>query len=380
VSRKPGAAVEPRASSRATNAAPETRGSRGRTGRRARGGPPRLPPGFASLVVLRAAACLLLASGCESGDATSRVVFTVYDQDVRCETAGGCVVEASGLPATGERLDVAGVTSPGASRHDPGLYLYAGGFRANGAFFELELDVPAYLGAEVRDLSASYREYVGGAPLFQSDAVGGEIQLVPLAGDGGPYAGSFDLRFLDDGRDGLRNTGDEVLRTLRFGSFTLSGREPERPTRPIAVREEDVYVDVQVRIDIELDPAWTYDADGCDDSTPEGYGEGSGCEGDTSTDPGGGAGCEGDTTGDVGGGSGCEGDASGDTGGGSGCEGDAGGGGSGFCGGSSGGGCQGDSPVSAAGPRARPRRPNRIFSAGLPFLALLATRFILRRR
>lgn len=322
----------------------------------------------------------LLAAGCDSGDATSRVVATVFDQDVRCEN-DVCLVVASGLPATGERIDVAGVTSSGASRHDPGLYLYAGGFRANGAFFELELDVPAYLGAEVRNLSASYREYVGGAPFFDSDVVGGEIQLVPLAGEGGPYAGVFDLRFLDYGRDDRQGTGDEMIRTLRFGSFTLSGREPERPTRPIEVRPEDVYVDVQVDIDLDLDPAYDYYADGCDDSTPEGYGEGSGCEGDTSTDPGGGAGCEGDTTGDVGSGSGCEGDTSGDVGSGGGCEGDTGGGGSSFCGGSSGGGCEGDTVASASGARARPRhRPNRVFSAGLPFLALLATRFVLRRR
>lgn len=375
----PETAVAPPSSSIARKDAPGTCDARRRMGRRAPLGPARKPVALAPSVAVRAAAYALLAAGCDAGDATSRVVFTVYDQDVRCEATGACVVEASGLPATGERLDVAGVTSSGASRHDPGLYLYAGGFRANGAFFELELDVPAYLGAEVRDLSASYREYVGGAPLFQSDAVGGEIQLVPLAGDGGPYAGIFDLRFLDDGRDGLRNTGDEVIRTLRFGSFTLSGREPERPTRPIEVREDDVYVDVQVDIDLELDPAWSYQSDGCDDSTPEGYGEGSGCEGDTSTDPGGGAGCEGDTTGDVGGGSGCDGDTSGDTGGGGGCEGDA-GGGSSFCGGSSGGGCEGDSLASSSSARGRPRRPNRIFSAGLPFLALLVTRFVLRRR
>lgn len=328
-----------------------------------------------------AAAVVLLVLGCDGGDATSRVVATVFDQTVLCEAADRCIVESSGEPATGERFDVAGVTSSGASRHDPGLYLYAGGFRANGVFFELELDVPAYLGAEVRDLSASYREYVGGAPLFGSDSVGGEIQLVPLSGEDGPYAGIFDLRFLDYGRDDLRNTGDELVRTLRFGSFTLSGREPERPTRPIEVREEEVYVDVQVQIDIELDPAYDYYSDGCDDSTPEGYNEGIGCEGDTSTDPGGGAGCEGDTVGDVGGGDGCEGDTSSDFDGGGGCEGDTGGSGSSFCGGSSGGGCEGDSLASGASARARPRhRTNRIFSAGLPFLALLVTRFVLRRR
>jgi hypothetical protein len=334
----------------------------------------------ASLVALAAAAAL--AAGCDAGDATSRIVATVFDQTVRCEAVDTCVVDSTGEPATGERFDVGGVTSSGASRYDPGLYLYAGGFRASGVFFELELDVPAYLGAEVRDLSASYREYAGGLPLFASDAVGGEIQLVPLAGEDGPYAGIFDLRFIDYGRDDLRNTGDEIIRTLRFGSFTLSGREPERPTRPIEVREEDVYVDVQVDIDIELDPAYDYYSDGCDDSTPEGYDEGSGCQGDTSTDPGGGAGCEGDTTGDVGGGEGCEGDTSSDFDGGGGCEGDTGGGsGSSFCGGSSGGGCEGDSLASGSSARARPpRRPNRFFSAGLPLLALLVTRFVLRRR
>jgi len=50
------------------------------------------------------------------------------------------------------------------------------------------------------------------------------------------------------------------------------------------------------------------------------------------------------------------------------------------CGGSSGGGCEGDSLASSSSARGRPRRPNRIFSAGLPFLALLVTRFVLRRR
>jgi hypothetical protein len=78
-----------------------------------------VPTGLAPSVAFRAVTCLLLAAGCDSGDATSRVVFTVYDQDVRCETAGGCVVEASGLPATGERLDVAGGTTPRASPPHP---------------------------------------------------------------------------------------------------------------------------------------------------------------------------------------------------------------------------------------------------------------------
>jgi hypothetical protein len=344
------------------------------TGRRR----PAIRSALAGWCVMLAATGLL--AGCDSGDATSRVVATVFDQSVQCETADTCVVASSGEPATGERFDVAGVTSSGASRYDPGLYLYAGGFRANGVFFELELDVPAYLGAEVRDLSASYREYAGGDPLFASDAVGGEIQLVPLSGEDGPFAGIFDLRFIDYGRDDLRGTGDELVRTLRFGSFTLSGREPERPTRPIEVRPDDVYVDVQVDIYIE-DPAFDYYSDGCDDSTPEGYNEGTGCEGDTSTDPGGGAGCEGDTVGDVGGGSGCEGDTPSDFDGGGGCAGDTGGGGEGCSSSPGSGGCEGDTFGTGSSARARPKgRTNRFFSAGLPLLALLLTRFVLRRR
>jgi len=331
---------------------------------------------------------------CDTGDVTTRVVTTVFELPVRCAADGTCVTEETNLPVTGERFDVAGVLSSGASQYDPGLYLYAGGFRASGIFYELELDIPAYVGEESREIVASYREYLAGRPFFTSARVGGTIQLVSLSGNDGPYAGVFDLTFIDPGRDAAFETTDDDVRTLRFGSFTLSGHEPENPTRPDYTWGDQVWVDVDADVVI-YDPAYDYDPAGCGGDTAEGYGEGSGCEGDTSTDPGGGAGCEGDTTGDVGGGSGCEGDTSGDLGGGEGCSGDtsgdSGGGGgcsgdsggtSSGCGGSNGGGgCTGDVAGSSATVRAPTRsRPNRYLSASLPLLALLVTRGILRRR
>ncbi|MBI5498842.1 MAG: hypothetical protein HY907_01255 [Deltaproteobacteria bacterium] len=337
-----------------------------------------------------ASACLaaLPAAGCDTGDVTSRVVATVYEDAVRCD-AGACVSEASGLPATGERFDVVGVLSGGASQYDPGLYVYAGGFRTGGAFFELEIDLPAYAGEETRDIDASYREYLAGAPVFRSARVGGGISIVSLEGQDGPYAGEFDLLFTDAGTDGTVGTADDRVRSLRIGSFTLSGREPESRPRPEYTWNDRVWVDVDVEVVFD-DPAYDYET-GCDGSTPEGYSEGSGCEGDTSTDPGGGAGCEGDTTGDVGGGSGCSGDTTGDVGGGSGCSGDTGGGGSGCSGdtgggggcsgGGGGGGCAGDAGPSGSAMRpGSSRRTNRVLSASLPLLALLITRSILRRR
>ncbi|MBI5491073.1 MAG: hypothetical protein HY905_27325 [Deltaproteobacteria bacterium] len=325
-------------------------------------------------------ACLLLfllAAGCDTGDVTSRVVATVYEDAVRCD-ATACVSEASGLPATGERLDVMGVLSGGASQYDPGLYVYAGGFRANGSFFELEIDLPAYAGEEARDIDASYREYLAGAPVFRSERVGGGISIVSLEGQDGPYAGEFDLLFTDPGPDGAVGSVDDRVRSLRIGSFTLSGREPESRPRPEYTWNDRVWVDVDVGVVID-DPAYDYQT-GCDGSSPEGYSEGSGCEGDTSTDPGGGGGCEGDTTGDVGGGSGCSGDTTGNAGGGSGCSGDTGGGGGG-CGGGGGGGCEGDAGPSGTVARGGgARRGNRALSASLPLLALVVTRSILRRR
>jgi len=331
------------------------------------------------LVLAALAPCL---GSCDNGDVTSRVTANVYERPVRC-TADGCFVEESGEPATGERLDVAGVLSSGASQYEPGLYVYAGGYRASGIFFELEIDLPADLGAEPREIKASYREYLAGHPLFQSSRVGGGISIVSLSGNDGPYAGVFDLLFTDDGPDGAALTPDDRVRSLRLGSFTLSGREPENPERPEYTWPDLVSVDVQTDIVLD-DPAYDYDY-GCDGSSPEGYGEGTGCEGDTSTDPGGGAGCEGDTTGDLGGGSGCSGDTTSDPGGGSGCSGDTTGdlgGGSGCSGDApSGGGCSGDAAPAVSSSRATGRhRPNRILSASLPRLALMLTRSILRRR
>ena len=334
---------------------------------------------------------VLAAAGlaCNTSDVTTRVTASLYEQAVRCDGSATCTPDPAGPPVTSERLDVAGILSSGASQYDPGLYLYAGGFRADGAFFELELDVPAYVGEETREVSASYREYFHALPLFQSARVGGEIQIVALAGDSGPYAGIFDLLFTDFGPDGSPGTPDDRVRSLRFGSFTLSGREPENPPRPEYTWGDRVLVDVDADVVID-DPAYDYTTDGCDGNVPEGYGEGTGCEGDTSTDPGGGSGCEGDTSTDPGGGAGCEGDTSGDLGGG-GCSGDTGGGGAGCSGDTGGGsGCSSAGSSSgcdaAAGPsgtalRQNPgRRPNRIFSASLPLLALFVTRQILRRR
>jgi hypothetical protein len=305
-----------------------------------------------------------LLLGCDSGDVTSRVVATVYETVVPCDGTA-CIADASGLPATGERFDVVGVLSGGASRFDPGLYVYAGGFRTGGVFFELEIDLPAWPGAETRDIDASYREYLAGAPVFRSVLVGGAIAIVSLDGDQGAYAGEFDLVFTDPGGDGAVGTADDEVRSLRLGSFTLSGREPQSRPRPEYTWNDRVWVDVEVDVVID-DPAYEYDT-GCDGSAPEGYSEGAGCEGDTSTDPGGGAGCTGDTTGDGGGGRGCSGDTGG---GGSGCSGDTGGGG---CAG-------GASPAATSAGRATPRRPNRVLSASFPLLALLLTRAILRRR
>ncbi len=337
--------------------------------------------------------CVVAAAGlaCNTSDVTTRVTATVFDQPVRCDASATCTPEPAAPPATSERLDVAGILSSGASRYDPGLYVYAGGFRADGAFFELELDVPAYVGEEIRDVSASYREYFHASPIFLSAKAGGEIRIVALAGQDGPYAGIFDLLFTDYGPDGVVGTPDDRVRSLRLGSFTLSGKEPENPPRPEYTWGDHVEVNVDTDVVID-DPAYDYETDGCDGSVPEGYDEGTGCEGDTSTDPGGGAGCEGDTTGDVGGGSGCEGDTSGDVGGGAGCEGDTGGGGGGCSGDTGGGGsgCSGsgssggcDGAAGPSGSALRPghgRRPNRIFSASLPLLALFVTRRVLRRR
>jgi hypothetical protein len=318
---------------------------------------------------------------CANGDMTSRVIANVYERPVRCE-AGACFVEESGEPATGERLDVAGVLSSGASQYDPGLYVYAGGYRASGIFFELEMDVPADVGAATREIRASYREYLAGEPLFMSSRVGGGISVVSLSGQDGPYAAVFDLLFTDFGPDGAALTPDDRVRSLRLGSLTLSGLEPQSPVRPEYTWPDQVWVDVDADVVLD-DPAYDYNY-GCDGSSPQGYGEGSGCEGDTSTDPGGGAGCEGDTTGDVGGGSGCSGDTTGDVGGGSGCSGDTTGdtgGGSGCSGDSAGGGCTGDTAPAVSSPlSSNKRRPNRVFSASLPLLALLLTRSILRRR
>jgi hypothetical protein len=340
----------------------------------------------------RALVPVLAAAGlaCNSSDVTTRVTASLYEQAVRCEPTSTCTPDPAGPPVTGERIDVAGILSSGASQFDPGLYVYAGGFRASGAFFELELDLPAYVGEETRELSASYREYFHALPIFQSARVGGEIQIVALAGQDGPYAGIFDLQFTDFGPDDAPGTPDDRVRSLRFGSFTLSGREPENPPRPEYTWGDRVVIGVDTEVVID-DPAYDYETDGCDGSVPEGYNEGTGCEGDTSTDPGGGAGCQGDTTGDVGGGAGCEGDTSGDVGGGAGCEGDTGGGGSGCSGDTGGGsGCSGSGssggcdaaagPSSAALRRSPGRRSSRIFSASLPLLALLVTRRILRRR
>jgi hypothetical protein len=335
-------------------------------------------------------ACALLLAACQTGDVTSRVVTVVFDQAVVCEAADRCVSPWSGAPVTGERYDVVGIVSSGASRYDPGLYAYAGGFRRSGVFFELELDVPAQIGAEVRELAASYREYAGGSPLFASWRATGSLQTVPLAGSGGPYAGAFDLAFTDPGPDGALGTDDDRVRMLRYGWFTLTGIEPESPERPFEVRDDGVWVDVGVDVYYD-DPAWDYSNDGCGGDTTEGYEEGSGCEGDTSTDPGGGEGCEGDTSTDPGGGGGCEGDTGSDYGGGGGCEGDTGsgaggggcggdaGGGAGGCGGSGGGGgCAGDATAQT---QARRRtRPARVLNASLPLLALLLACAVLRRR
>jgi hypothetical protein len=303
---------------------------------------------------------------CNSGDATNRVVALLFDQPVTCDTSERCVSAASGLPVTGERIDVMKVLSSGASTFDPGLYLYVGGHRQGGVFFELELDIVLELGADMREIPGSYREYVAGAPYFVSDRMTGDVGFAPDPSGDGTRAGVFDLQFTDHGADDLPGTPDDRVRALRFGWFSLSGREPTVPERPETLRYDGVWVDVHE------DPGYDVylDAEGCDSTTHDTYGETSGCEGDTTSDSSGGDGCAGDSTG--GGGGDCAGDSSS---GGGGCAGDTGGGGG--CGGGSGG-CVGDAAGSPGS--ASRRRPNRVLRAMLPLFALLTTRALLRRR
>jgi hypothetical protein len=306
----------------------------------------------AALSVLVAAAALGACSqGADGGDVTLRVYegITICDRE-------GCL-DAAGNAVPGEGVSASAILSRAASGFDPGVYLFAGAARADGRYFELEVDVPtARTGATGVD--AHYAEYDDGAPVYESQIGGGQVRLVLDDRADSPPAGRFDLQF-EDGRGALRRV---------IGSF----RHPDVPPltdRPIVEQVDDddrrvVYVEYEQTPD-----DWNLYADyGCGVETePEPASEDSGgCEGDSGGDDSSdGGGCEGDSGGDAGGGGGGEG-CEGDSGGGEGCEGDTGGGS----------GCEGGDDSCSVAPA---RSGGRLYGRLLPFVIIAVGRLKKRR-